>query len=159
MATKHYLDDIPSSSERVYRIETNGNVSKITDVTEYEQKGSTFGADDVNRGCTLECDYEKVGNTHQLTTPNERSENIKFFATAPFNKGDAFTFNGKVVEVRASNGLSLCSNFFVANTIVECKKRDDVLYFTSSSESVVDDASGVEYRFGIENGMMYMEEV
>lgn len=159
MAIKHYLDDIPSSSERVYRIETNGNVSTITDITEYEQKGSTFGADDVNKGCTLECEYAKDGTVHRLTTPNERSENIKFFATAPFNKGDTFTFNGKTFVAKTTNGQELGSNFFVANTIVECNKRNDVLYFTSSSESIADDVSGVEYRFGIENGMMYIEEV
>lgn len=159
MAIKHYLDDISSSPERVYRIETNGNVSKIIDVTEYEQKGSTFGAGDVNKACTLECDYAKDGKTHRLTTPNNGSENIKFFATEPFTKGDGFTFNGVVMEARTTDGCPLCSNFFVANTIVECNKKENILYFASSSKSVADDITGIEYRFGIENGMMYIEEV
>lgn len=159
MAIKHYLDDIPSLSERVYRIETNGNVSKIIDVTEYEQKGSTFGAGDVNKACTLECDYRKDGNTHRLTTPNETSENIKFFATEPFNKGDTFTFNGKTVVAQTTDGQALSTNFFIANTVVECQKKGDVLYFAGSIKSIMDDVMGVEYRFGIENGMMYMEEV
>lgn len=159
MAIKHYVDDIPSSLERVYRIETSGNVSKITDITEYEQKGSSFGAGDVNMVCTLECEYEKVGNVHHLTTPNERSENIKFFATATFNKGDKFTFNGKTVEAKTTNGQPLSKNLFVENTIVECNKLDDVLYFASSSGIITDDTSDIGYRLGIENGMMYMEEV
>ena len=159
MATKHYLDDIPSSPERVYRIETNGNVSKIIDVTEYEQKGSTFGADDVNKACTLECDYKKEGNKHCLTTPNVASENIKFFATEPFNRGDVFTFNGETVVAKTTNGQALGKNFFVANTIVECNKRGDVLFFPNSTKSIADDTTGIEYRFGIENGMMYIEEV
>lgn len=159
MAIKHYRDDIALSEERVYRIETNGNVSKIIDVTEYEQRGSTFGADDVNEACVLMCDYEKVGTVHCLTTPNGRSENIKFFATAPFNKGDTFTFNNEVVAAQTTDGQALCSNFFIANTIVECNKKDNVLYFAGSTKSVTDDVTGIEYRLGIENGMMYMEEV
>ena len=159
MAIKHYLDDIPSSPERVYRIETDGNTSKIFDITEYEQKGSTFGADDVNKTCTLECDYKKEGNKHYLTTPNVASENIKFFATESFVKNDYFFFNGEIMEALTSDGFPLNSNFFVANTIVECNKRGDVLYFAGSGSSMTDDATGDKYHFGIENGMMYVEEV
>jgi hypothetical protein len=45
--------------------------------------------------------------------------------------------------------------------MVECLRRDDVLYFQCSikEEPLTDDETGVKYRFGIENGMMYMEEV
>lgn len=158
MAIKHYLDDIPSTPERVYRIETNGNVSKIIDVTEYEQTGSSFTAGDVNKACVLECDYEYNENVHSLTTPNATSENVKFFATAPFRRGDVFTFNGKEVEARTVDGHPLGSNFFVANTVVECNRKGNVLYFASSIKSIADDTTGVEYSFGIENGMMYIEE-
>lgn len=158
MAIKHYLDDIPSTLERVYRIKTNGDVSTITDATEYEQKGSAFGAGDVNEACVLRCDYEKDGNTHRLSTPNTTSENIKFFATASFRKGDTFTFNGEKVEAQTIDGHPLCSNFFIANTVVECNRRNNVLYFASSIKSITDDTTGVEYRFGIENGMLYIEE-
>lgn len=158
MAAKHYVDDIPPSSGRVYLIETDGNVSKIKDVTEYQQVGSTFGASDVNRGCVLECDYIKNGTVHKLTTLNNTSENIKFFATEPFNKGDTFTFNDSVVTAQTINGQALSHNYFKANTIVECRKKGNVLYFTNNSSSILDDSTGVPYRLGIENGMMYIEE-
>ena len=82
MAVKHYKDEIPPSSGRVYQIVTNGSTSSITDVTKYQQEGSGFGAADVNAACVLECNYSKSGTVHQLVTQNATSENIKFFATA-----------------------------------------------------------------------------
>ena len=86
------------------------------------------------------------------------SENIKFFATANFNRGDTFTFNGTPVAVRTADGQPLGTNFFKANTIVECHKREKVLYFASSNRSIVDDGTGTAFRLGIENGIMYIEE-
>lgn len=159
MAVKHYVDDIPPSTGRVYRVETNGEVSKITDITEYEQEGTIFSAGDVNSACVLECNYAKNGTVHRLTTPNTTSENIKFFATEVFNKGDTFTFNGTPVTAQTMDGLALGSNFFKGNTLVECRKRGDALYFGSCNRSIIDDTTSKAYRFGIENGNMYIEEV
>ena len=159
MAVKHYVDDIPPSTGRVYQIETDGNTSKITDVTNYQQEGTPFGANDVNCTCVLECNYSKSGTVHKLTTENIESENIKFFATADFNKGDTFTFNGESVTAQTINGHSLGAMFFRANTIVDCFKKGNTLYFRNAGTSVGDDNTGVSYRFGMENGSMYIEEV
>lgn len=158
MAVKHYVDEIPPSTGRVYRIETDGNTSRITDMTNYQQVGTPFGANDVNCACVLECNYAKNGTVHKLTTENTESENIKFFATAGFNRGDTFTFNGTPVAAQTTDGQSLGTNFFKANTIVSCLKKGNVLYFASSNRSIVDDNTGRAYRFGIENGKMYIEE-
>ena len=159
MAVKHYVDEIPPSTGRVYRVETDGSTSKITDVTDYQQVGTGFGANDVNVACVLECNYAKSGTVHNLTTENTASENIKFFATAAFNKGDTFTFNGATVIAQTTDGQALCKNFFRANTIVECNRRGNVLYFGSSNRSIADDTNGKAYYIGIENGNMYIEEV
>ena len=158
MAVKHFVDEIPPSTGRVYRIETDGNASKITDITDYQQVGSGFGAKDVNSVCVLECNYEKSGTVHKLTTENTSSENIKFFATADFNRGDTFTFNGTTVIAQTTDGQALGTHFFKANTLVGCNKRGNVLYFGSSNRSIVDDTNGKAYHFGIENGNMYIEE-
>lgn len=158
MAVKHYVDEIPPSTGRVYRIETNGATSKITDVTEYDQVGSGFSASDVNRACVLECNYVKSGTVHKLVTDNTTSENIKFFATSAFTRGDTFTFNGAVVTARTTDGRGLDTNFFAANTIVECYRKGNVLFFGSSGRSIVDDTTGVAYHLGLDNGMMYIEE-
>ena len=158
MAVKHYVDDIPKTDSRVYIITTVDGKSTIKDATEYEQVGSSFGAGDVNTSCVLECNYRKSGTIHSLTTENTTSENIKFFATSAFVKGDTFTFNGVPITARTIDGKKLDANFFVANTIVECFRKDDVLYFESSSESIVDDITGESYHFGIDNGLLYLEE-
>ena len=158
MAVKHYVDEIPSSEGRKYRIEINGDKSTITDTTTYEREGTTFGAADVNSTCVLECNYSKSGTVHNLTTENTSSENIKFFATSAFKKGDTFTFNGQTVTARTLNGSALDTNFFIANTIVECFRKDNVLYFGGRSTSIVDDTTGALYRFSVENGLLYIEE-
>ena len=158
MAIKHYVDEIPSTDVRTYLIHIDGDKSTITDTTTYEQVGTTFGAADVNSTCVLECNYNKSGKIHNLTTENISSENIKFFATSAFEKGDSFTFNGNVVIARTSDGKALDTNFFIANTIVECFRKGDVLYFSSPSKSIVDDSTGVSYHLGIDNGYMYIEE-
>lgn len=158
MAIKHYVDEIPPSTGRSYRIVTNGNTSKIIDETEYQQVGTGFGAMDVNKGCVLECTYSKNGTVHQLTTPNTTSENIKFFATSKFNRGDTFTFNGTPMVAQTMDGQALGVNFFRENSIIECRRRDNVLYFTSGSNNIIDDVTSVPYRIGIENGKLYIEE-
>lgn len=158
MAVKHYVDEIPPSTGRVYQIETDGSSSKITDITNYQQAGTPFGANDVNCACVLECNYAKSGTVHKLTTENTESENIKFFATADFNKGDTFLFNGVPFVAQTSNGQPLGALFFRANTIVDCFRKGNTLYFRSSGAFVGDDNTGVPYRFGMENGSMYIEE-
>lgn len=158
MAVKHYVDEIPPSSGRTYRIVTSGATSTISDITEYEQLGTTFGATDINSTCVLECNYAKDGTVHKLTTDNKASENIKFYATSAFKRGDTFTFNGSVVTAQTTDGRALNTNIFVANTVVECQKKGNVLYFASASKAVADDMSDKAYRIGIENGIMYIEE-
>ena len=158
MAVKHYVDEIPPSTGRTYYIGINGTESKITDTTVYEQRGSGFGASDVNSTCVLECNYTKSGKVHKLTTENISSENVKFFATSAFTKGDTFTFNGVSITARTTDGKELDTNFFVANTIVECFRKDSILYFGNSGKSIVDDTLGVSYHFGIDNGLLYIEE-
>ena len=158
MAVKHYVDEIPPETGRTYYINVDGDNSKIRDTTVYAQVGSGFGARDVNQTCVLECDYSKIGTVHNLISENTDSENVKFFATSAFVKGDTFTFNGVPITARTIDGKKLDTNFFVANTIVECFRKDDVLYFESSSESIVDDATGESYHFGIDNGLLYIEE-
>ena len=158
MAIKHYVDEIPPSTGRTYYISVDGNNSKIKDTTVYEQVGSGFGASDVNSTCVLECNYSKSGTVHNLISENTGSENVKFFATSAFTKGDTFTFNGVPVIARTIDGKKLDTNFFVENTIVECFRKDGILYFESSSESIVDDTTGVSYHFGIDNGLLYLEE-
>lgn len=158
MGLKHYLDEIPPSTGRKYLIETDGDISKITDITEYEQVGTAFGANDVNRGCVLECNYRKYRDVHELTTENIESENIKFFATSGFEKGDTFTFNGVPVTAQTTDGQALGSKFFVSNTLVECRRKGDALYFTSASNNLIDDATSIPYRIGIDNGRLYIEE-
>ena len=158
MAVKHYVDEIPPSTGRTYYIGINGNESKIADTTVYEQVGSGFGASDVNSACVLECNYAKVGKIHKLTTENTSSENVKFYATSAFTKGDTFTFNGVTVIARTTDGKDLDTNFFTANTVVECFRKDGILYFGYSGKSIVDDTTKVSYHFGIENGLLYIEE-
>lgn len=158
MAIKHYVDEIPPSTGRVYRIETDGNTSKIIDETNYQQVGSGFGAKDVNETCILECNYTKSGTVHKLTTDNTTSENIKFFATSKFNKGDTFTFNGTPMTAKTVDGQPLGGHFFAENTIVECKRHGDILFFTSGGSNITDDVTSVSYRIGIENGKLYIEE-
>ena len=159
MAVKHYVDDeLPEGGSRTYFIVIDGNNSKITDTTMYKQEGSGFGASDVNSVCVLECNYSKSGKVHKLTTENTDSENVKFFATSAFTRGDTFTFNGAAVTARTTDGKALDTNFFVANTIVECFRKDGILYFGNSGKSISDDTTGVSYHFGIDNGLLYIEE-
>lgn len=158
MAVKHFVDEIPPTGGRVYQIVTNGTTSTITDVTSYQQEGAGFGAADVNATCILECNYAKVGNVHQLTTQNTTSENIKFFSTAAFTRGDTFTFNGTPVAAKTLDGEALDTNFFKANTLVECFLKNNALHFMGQSKSIKDDVEGTAYRLGIENGIMYIEE-
>lgn len=158
MAVKHYVDEIPLTDVRTYRIEINGDKSTITDTTVYEQVGTPFGAGDVNCVCVLECNYSKSGTVHNLTTENTLSENVKFFATSAFTKGETFTFNGVAVTARTTDGKELGTNFFTANTIVECFRKDGILYFGNSGKSITDDTTKVSYHFGIDNGLLYIEE-
>lgn len=156
MAIKHYVDEIPPSTGREYEI--NGTKSKIKDVTKYDQVGSGFGAKDVNATCILECNHTKDGTVHLLTTDNVNSENIKFYATADFIKGDTFKFNGTTVRVMATDGRDLDPYFFVANTVVECKKRGNYLYFQGKCDLLVDEITKSAYYVGMEKGALFIEE-
>lgn len=158
MAIKHYVDEIPPSTGRLYQIRTNGQNSTITDVTAYAQEGSGFGTADVNAACLLECNYAKNNHTHQLITQNTTSENIKFFATSDFERGDLFTFNGVAVTGKTMDGHLLDNGFFKKNTLVECYLKGNVLFFPGQSKTIKDDTDGTAYRLGIENGIMYIEE-
>lgn len=156
MAVKHYVDEIPPSGGRSYKV--NGVASTIEDVTAYQQEGSGFGAADVNATCVLECNYFKSGTVHTLTTQNTASENLKFYATAAYNRGDTFTLNGMAIAAKTLNGEALDTNFFKANSMVECLLRNSTLFFTGQSRAIVDDGDGAAYHFGLENGYLYIEE-
>lgn len=95
---------------------------------------------------------------HQLVTQNATSENIKFFATANYNRGDTFTFNGVAVTAKTVDGFALDNGFFKANTLVECFMENSVLYFAGQSKTIKDDTDGTAYRVGIDNGKLYIEE-
>lgn len=156
MAVKHYVDEIPPSGGRTYKI--NGVASTVEDVTAYQQEGSGFGAADVNAACVLECNYTKNGRVHELTTQNTTTENLKFYATAAYNRGDTFTLNGTAITAKTLNGEALDTNFFKANSMVECFLRNGTLFFMGQSRSIVDDENGGAYHFGLENGYLYIEE-
>lgn len=156
MAVKHYKDEIPPSGGRTYKV--NGVVSTIEDTTAYQQEGSGFGAADVNAACVLECNYSKSGTVHSLTTENTATENLKFYATAAFNRGDIFTLNGAAIAAKTLNGEALDTNFFKANSMVECLLRNSTLFFMGQNKTIVDDGDGTAYRFGLENGYLYIEE-
>lgn len=156
MAVKHYKDEIPPSGGRTYKV--NGVVSTIEDTTAYQQEGSGFGAADVNAVCVLECNYTKNGTVHALSTQNIATENLKFYATAAYNRGDTFTLNGTSITAKTLNGEALDTNFFKANSMVECFLRNGTLFFMSQSRSIVDDEDGNAYHFGLENGYLYIEE-
>ena len=156
MAVKHYVDEIPPSTGREYEI--NGTKSTIKDVTKYDQVGSGFGAADVNATCILECNHTKDGTVHLLTTDNVNSENIKFYATADFLKGDTFKFNGTTVKAIATDGRTLDPYYFVANTVVEFKKRVKNLYFQGKCDMLVDEVTKSAYFIGAEDGVMFIEE-
>ena len=157
MAVKHYVDEIPPFTGREYEI--NGVKSTIKDVTKYDQAGSGFGAKDVNATCILECNHTKDGTVHLLTTDNVDSENIKFYATADFMKGDTFKFNGTTVRAMATDGLDLDPYYFVKGTMVECKKRGNYLYFQGKCDLLIDEWLGTAYFVGMDGGALFIEEV
>lgn len=157
MAVKHYVDEIPPSGGRTYKI--NGTASTIEDVTVYQQEGSGFGATDVNAACVLECNYSKNDTVHTLTTQNTASENLKFYATAAYNRGDTFTLNGTAITAQTLNGEALDTNFFKANSMVECFLRNGALFFMGSNRTIVDDTDPTNvFRIGISEGFVYLEE-
>ena len=156
MAIKHYVYEIPPSTGREYEI--NGAKATIKDVTKYDQVGSGFGAADVNATCILECNHTKDGTVHLLTTDNVNTENIKFYATADFLKGDTFKFNGTPVRAIATDGRPLDPYFFVTNTMVECKKKGNVLYFQGKCDLLVDEFTKSAYYIGVDDGVMFIEE-
>lgn len=130
MAVKHYVDEIPPAGGRTYQIVTSGNTSKIHDITEYEQDGTSFGSADVNSTCILECNYSKSGTVHMLTTENTASENIKFFATEDFNINDTIKFNNEIMTVKSLDGVTVNNTvLFKKNTYVSCLKKGNTLYF------------------------------
>lgn len=131
MAVKHYVDEIPPYGGRTYKI--NGVTSTVEDVTAYQQEGSGFGAADVNATCVLECNYTKNGTVHELTTQNTTTENLKFYTTAAYNRGDTFMLNGITLDAKTLGGHSLDTNFFQANTMVECFLRNGTLFFTGQN--------------------------
>lgn len=130
MSVKHYVDEVAPASGRVYLIEDAGDgKSTITDVTDYTQAGTPFGASDVQDTCILECNYAKSGTIHQLTTDNTLTANIRFKATARFNGGDAITLNGTTMTAKLCNGSDLPDGCFVENSVVTCYKDGNNLWF------------------------------
>lgn len=92
---KTYRDEVPPSSGRKYKIETVGEDSTITDVTQYEVEGTTFGARDVQGVCILEGTHTLNGTVHNITIGNDNVENIKFKATGDFDAGNSIKINNE----------------------------------------------------------------
>lgn len=42
--------------------------------------------------------------------------------------------------------------------MVECLLRNSTLFFMGQNKTIVDDGDGTAYRFGLENGYLYIEE-
>lgn len=161
MASKKYQDEIAPASGRVYEIVPipNGNTSRIMDVTEYEQVGSEFHAEDVNAACLLEADHAKSGTVHALTTPNVDTQNIKFRATAAYVKGDTFTLNGTACSAQTISGRPLESGYFKAGAMVRCLLSRGTLWFEGGAAPVlVDDTTGAVYLLGVKDGKLYIKE-
>lgn len=161
MAVKHYMDDIVPADGRTYQIVDiqGGDTCHILDVTQYSQRGTEFHAADVNAGCLLETEYSKAGTVHKLVTPNEDTENIKFRATADYNKGDTFTLNGTAVDALTVSGRKLESGHFKSGAMVSCLLSRGTLYFEGSRAPViVDDTTGAIFTLGIDNGKLYIKE-
>ena len=141
---KHYVDEVPPSGGRIYLIEDVGSGnSSITDVTDYVQAGTSFGAADVQDTCLLECNHSKTGTIHALTTDNTLSVNIKFTATAAWAAGDTLTFNGTAMTCKLKNGDSLPGGAWESGAVVTCYKNSNTLYFdlpngVASSNTSVD---------------------
>lgn len=159
--TKEYRDEIPPSTGRVYSIEkTAGNLSRIVDATQYTQAGVEFKAEDVCASCVLECNYAYSNGTHVLTHPNDGVQNLKFHATHGYQSGDTITLNGQTMSALTADGLPLDNGYFAADTLVRCFVESSNLFFTDRSRGVVDDKDTTNrYRFGLENGLPYVDEV
>lgn len=107
-----------------------------------------------------DCEYSKRGTVHALVTDNPSVENIKFFATASYQRGDSFTLNGNAVSVKTLDGQSPDTGYFRENVMVYGMLKDSVLYFTGRSDVISDDTDvRSRFKIGIENGYLYMEDV
>lgn len=115
---KNYKNQIPPLTGRKYVIETDASDnSTITDVTEYIEEGTSFGANDIQGVCIIECTHTKSDTRHDLNTENVAVENIKFTATDNFNPGDTVYLNNVLMTV-----LNLTDN------LVDCFKTGDVVF-------------------------------
>ena len=118
---KHYVDEVPPVSGRKYNIETDqDNKSTITDVTEYTQEGSSFGATDICAIGIIEVIHSKSGTVHNLITSNSTAENIKFKAvsTMPYVEGDTFLFNNVAYVGKTLRGENLPNGCFAGDVWV-----------------------------------------
>lgn len=133
MAQKAYVDAVAPSGGRRYSIVAAGdNQSTITDVTDYEVSGSSFGASDIMSVCLLPFDHARSGTIHQLTSPNTSAQNIKFTATADYMAGDTFSVNGSNVTAVTLGGSDLAAGCFTSGAVVNCFLSGTTLYFSDS---------------------------
>ena len=128
---KTYKNAQPPLSGRVYSLTEENGLYKIEDATEYVETGSTFGANDIQGVCVIECTHSYASSVHTLTTGNLSAENLKFIATTDYNIGDTFKINGTTVTAVTSQGLSLSHKHFVTGSVVSCfySISTNTLYF------------------------------
>lgn len=77
--------------------------------------------------------HSKAGNVHYL---NGNGENIKFIATADFDKGDTFEVNGVNVSSSLINGNDLTDKFFKAGNVVVCYLNGDKVNFNGGGVGI-----------------------
>lgn len=136
---KHYQDDVPPESGRKYVIETDANnQSTITDVTRYQQEGSSFGASDICSVGIIEVTHSKTGTRHNLITDNVAAENVKFtmVLTSNYTYGDTFAFNGVDYTATTIRGDALETGCIKGGNTVFAfvDHTNKIIYFDVSSK-------------------------
>lgn len=125
MLKTDYQDAQAPSSARSYIIRTGAdNISTITDVTPYTQRGDAFGAGDINAtnsavngGAYWPYTHLRSEGRHLL---QGSGAHIEFVASADYAYGDEFVYNGTLLPARTQDGLALPDGYFKAGAVVQC---------------------------------------
>lgn len=70
--------------------------------------------------------HSKSNTVHNLIG---EGPNVKFIATAVYNKGDKFSVNGQTMTIVTQNGDTLEDKFFVAGALVQCFIEGNTINF------------------------------
>lgn len=96
--------------------------------------------------------HSKTGTNHELTLLHGGS-NIKFVATAVFNKNDTFTINGDAVTVLLPNGKAPGNKFFVSGATVIGFLSGSTLYLVGGGGG----GSGEQYLISLAVSSWYAQ--